>query len=96
MVVAALVGYLVLIGGIMDTFDIANEQLETVYKINQSVSRIGSKILIYHQLAYAMFSFNGYVYIVFFFHCPLKLVFFLFKINLYFYAFACGLENINP
>ena len=54
--------YLTFIGSIASEFKIASEQLETVRKINVAVAEIGKYIIVYFQLAQAMFSFTSWYY----------------------------------
>ena len=63
LVAACLGGYISLISGFAETFNIANQQIETVRSINASISSIGSKIIVYYQLAKAMASFDGWYFI---------------------------------
>lgn len=63
LVAGILAGYIALIGGFAETFNIANQQVETVRKINASILSVGSKMFIYIQLAHAMMGFKGWYFI---------------------------------
>ena len=58
--------YLTFIGSIASEFKIASEQFETVRKINVAISEIGKYIIVYFQLATAMFSFSSWYYYAFY------------------------------
>ena len=62
LVSACLYAYITLIGGMASEFNIANQQLETVVKINAAISEIGTKIPVYISLATAMTDFGGWYY----------------------------------
>ena len=66
LVIACLAGYVYLIGNIVTSFNIAGNQIETVKKINADISRIGSKIFLYYQLALAFLSFGNWRYFLLF------------------------------
>lgn len=67
LVIIVLSAYIYLIGSIGDNFNIANQQLETVHKINTTIRNIGGKIVIYYQLALAMYDFKIWFYFLIFF-----------------------------
>ena len=58
LVAACLWGYISLIGAMAGNFNIANQQLETVRKINQVIATVGKHVVVYVQLAKAMLSFT--------------------------------------
>ena len=63
LVAGVLAGYIALIGSFAETFNIANQQLETVRKINATILSIGKRIIVYYQLAKAMTGFSGWYFI---------------------------------
>ena len=67
LVAGILAGYIALVGNFAETFNIANQQIETVRKINESIVAAGSKVLVYIGLANAMTSFSGWYFIPIFF-----------------------------
>ncbi len=60
---SALFAYISLIAGIAGNFNIAEQQLQFVASVNETVRAIGGHIPIYYQLAKAMFSFSCWYYI---------------------------------
>lgn len=95
LVVVILGAYIYLIGSIGESFNIANQQLETVNKINKSIEKIGSKIVVYYQLACAMFNFKKWLYFILFFTiCAVLSVITVFVIRpFYFKSAMTTLEN---
>ena len=63
LVSATLAGYSAIVGSFADTFNIANQQLETVRRINAAILSFGGKIFVYLQLAKAMTSFSSWYFI---------------------------------
>ena len=55
--------YMELIAGLSGSFNIAEQQMQVVASINETVRTVGSKIFIYYQLAQAMLSFKVWYYI---------------------------------
>lgn len=62
-VAGVLWAYLSLIAGIAGSFNIVEQQMQLVASINETVRAIGGKVIIYYQLAQAMFSFSKWYYI---------------------------------
>ncbi|MBQ4273839.1 MAG: hypothetical protein IJB94_02565 [Clostridia bacterium] len=62
-VAGVLWAYLSLIAGLAGSFNIVEQQMQLVSSINEIVRAIGGKIVIYYQLALAMFSFSKWYYI---------------------------------
>ena len=62
LVMTCLIVYIVLISNIMDTFNIANDQLDTVRKLNLSIVEIGKGLPIYYRLGMALISFRNWWY----------------------------------
>lgn len=95
LVVVILGGYIYLIGSIGESFNIANKQLETVRKINVSIQTVGSKIVIYYQLAQAMSDFKKwFCFILFFTICAvLSIITVLIIRPFYFKSAMTSLEN---
>ena len=60
---SALWAYISLIGSLAGTFNIAEEQMQTVREINDIILDVGSKVIVYYQLALAMLSFKAWYYI---------------------------------
>ena len=58
LVAACLWGYISFIGAFAGNFNIANQQLETVRKINQVITSVGKHVIVYAQLSKAMLSFS--------------------------------------
>jgi len=65
-VLVCLVAYIILVSGIMDSFNIATDQLETVKSINMNISEVGKNIFVYYQLGLAMTGFKRWTYIILF------------------------------
>ena len=63
LVASILFAYISLIASIAGSFNIAQQQLQLVASVNEAVRTIGSHIIIYYQLAQAMFSFAAWYYI---------------------------------
>lgn len=66
LVLTCLIAYVSLIGNIMETFNIASKQIETVKKINNKVLYMGARIPIFYHIGLAMFNFNSWKYILLF------------------------------
>ena len=95
LVAGCLAAYMILVGGIMDTFNIANDQLNTVTKINESIKEVGKHIPIYYQLGLAMVSFKNWWYIgLFVLICAVLLVVTMAIIRPFYFKIAMSsLEN---
>jgi ABC-2 type transport system permease protein len=95
LVVACLFGYVSLVGNIMETFNIATKQVETVGKINAAILDIGKKIILYYQLGLAMLSFKNWIYLaLFLLICSALLVFTVLIVKPYYFNTAMSnLEN---
>lgn len=61
-VAACLWGYVSVIGNVATSFDINNNQLETVKKVDAIIARIGSSIPLYYQIAQAMLNFSRWYF----------------------------------
>lgn len=87
--------YVSLIGKIAGNFNIVNQQLETVIKINAVLSDIGGKIVVYAQLVKAMLSFKyWYWYAVFLLICAVVSALTVLAIRpLYFKMAMSSMEN---
>lgn len=76
LVMGCLLGYVMLVGNIMSSFNIASEQLETVTKINSNIIKIGSKLPVFYELGLAMISFTKWHYLLgFILICFILLIF---------------------
>lgn len=96
LLVAVILGaYIYFIGSISENFNIANKQLETVKKINTAIRNIGSKIVVYYQLALAMSSFGKWLnFLLFFTICAcLSVITVLLIRPFYFKSAMTSLEN---
>lgn len=87
--------YSVLLGKIAGSFNIVDRQIETVRKINQSILNIGSKIIVFYQIALAMLNISKcYWILVFLGLCAVIFVLSIFIIRpLYFKTAMSNLEN---
>lgn len=63
LVSSALFAYISLIANLAGNFNIAEQQIQLVISINNTISDIGSRIFVYYQLALAMLSFSKWFYI---------------------------------
>ena len=96
LLVTVLLGaYIFLIGSIGESFNIANQQLETVSRINSAIKNIGGKIIIYYQLACATYDFKLWFYFpIFFVICAVLSVLTVLVIRpFYFKSAMTSLEN---
>ena len=95
LVAVALSVYLMLVSNIMQSFNIASEQFETVKKINQTIRAIGSSIPVFYQLGMAMFGINRVRYLgVFILICAVLLVLTVVIMKpFYFKTAAASFEN---
>lgn len=63
LVAAVLTGYILIVGGIAQSFSIVEKHVQTVRQINSTIKAIGKYIFIYFQMAQAMLSFGKWYYI---------------------------------
>lgn len=62
--VTVLSGYMMLVGNIAESFNIVSRQIETVNRINTSIASLGGNIIIYFQIATAMFNFSSWYWFI--------------------------------
>lgn len=63
LVASALFAYISLIASLAGSFNIAEQQIQLVGSINETIRAVGGRVLVYYQLAQAMFSFSAWYYI---------------------------------
>ncbi len=87
--------YVSFIGGMASEFNIANEQYETVKRINAMIAALGSRIPVYYQLAQGMFSFSKwYFYLIFIAGCAVVVAATVLFTRYFFFKIAMtSLEN---
>lgn len=64
LVLGCLICYVMLVGNIMENFNIATEQIKTVKKINRIVLSAGKHIAVFYQLGMAMLDFSKWYYLL--------------------------------
>lgn len=62
LIAVCLWGYVSIIGNVATNFDINNDQLATVNKVDAIIARIGSSIPMYYQIAQAMLNFSRWYF----------------------------------
>ncbi len=95
LVAACLWIYITLIGGMASEFNIANEQYETVKRINGIISDLGCRIPIYYRLAQGMLDFSKwYFFLIFVVGCAAVIAATVLFTKYFFFKIAmASLEN---